>query len=238
MSFSEQFLENFRLLGIKGTAFCVCFTFLALWLFWTVKSSRSKQKLRALADYLFDRGTWKVGPAEKGYGLSYGAKASGLWRGTRIELVLQELREFSSRDGHGIPSSFLDVFLECPAGLEFIASRESMAKRAGKRLGLIKDVETGDPQLDKAFVFKSQDPEALKQIIRKPEFKAALLSLLEDPFFDCLIATTGGKSGPLAREYFAGGRTGLFYSRCATEDFEELLHLVEEGQGEEGLDQA
>lgn len=205
MTLTDHLLYNFRSLGWEGLLLLFGIGAAGLWLVSFLRSRRSQRMLGELASSVFTPDSWKVGPAERRWGLSHGAKAVGVLRGLKFELILQE---FPGR----MHEIWLDVFLEGPVGAEFVISDEDVIRRVGKKIGILADIEIGDPELDKALVFKCGRERALREVVVRPDVKGALLTMARDPLFNW-IAGVKGEKGLLSSTYFARGRTGLYYRR-------------------------
>ena len=86
---------------------------------------------------------------------------------------------------YGGRSGGLALRFAIPQGVHFSIWRENWFDRLGKRLGLGREVETGDDYFDHRFYFDCDDAQVLAELDRKPGFARQLGS------FDAQIATHG-----------------------------------------------
>jgi hypothetical protein len=77
------------------------------------------------------------------------------------------------------------VRLAAPSSLEFRIGRQGMGTRLANKLGLKKDLEIGDPEVDERFALSSREPERFVSWLKSADEIARIESVFE--FADALI---------------------------------------------------
>jgi hypothetical protein len=69
------------------------------------------------------------------------------------------------------------VSLSCRSHFSFKIYKESMGTKVGKALRFVRDVEIGDPKLDRQLVFRCDSSQSFTNWMRRPEVKKKIASL-------------------------------------------------------------
>src|SRR3989442_9062875 len=153
-----------QILPIAGILFAVLVAVLLM-----LTTKRRRRNLLLPLVQLLDEGSGEV--IEKF--LYQMAQLDGHFRGRAVTLSV-------TQGGKNRPSEFRIKF-SCLAPLAFDVKKELKADTVLKALHLEKDVEVGDPELDRQFVFSCKEPERLASWGRRGQVRERLVSLIFCP---------------------------------------------------------
>lgn len=85
---------------------------------------------------------------------------------------------FAPTDYRNKPS-FLQVWTACAVPLRIDARRGSLATRVRELVGVLHDQETGVDELDRRFSFYFDDPDRMRRLAARVEFRTAMLELAD-----------------------------------------------------------
>lgn len=85
---------------------------------------------------------------------------------------------FAPTDYRNRPS-FVQIWTACAAPLRMDARRESLATRVRELAGVLRDRETGVDELDRRFSFDFDDPDRMRSLAARVEFRTAMLELAD-----------------------------------------------------------
>ncbi len=85
---------------------------------------------------------------------------------------------FLFTDGSRSTRPRFHVVISCSAPIHLEITREDVAGKIGKALRLRSDIQVGDPELDRHFIFSSPWPECLAALVRMPEARQPIESIL------------------------------------------------------------
>ena len=108
----------------------------------------------------------------------------GSWRGrsARVDFARE------SHGNHG-SSHFTRAVLDgVPWELQLLLRRETFASRLGEAMGLVKDLKTGDPAVDRTWRIQGAPEAAAIALLRRPRVRAVLE---RDPQMTAVIAREG-----------------------------------------------
>ena len=150
-----------QILPVAGILFAVLVAVLLM-----LTTKRRRRNLLLPLVHLLDEGSGEV--IEKF--LYQMAQLDGHFRGRAVTLSV-------TQGGKNRPSEFRIKF-SCLAPLAFDVKKELKGDTVLKALHLEKDVEVGDPELDRQFVFSCKEPERLASWVRRGEVQERLVSLM------------------------------------------------------------